>query len=296
MRNLNIIIAIAVLFFCPTPNGHAQMWKKVVKRMDKTILWGIENGLSKGIEETAEQAAEREAKHQLEKLLPAEQSNIEEHLLKAIGHDAVACEPSYTYTSSMRIGIDRTAQGEKPVHTDYLAYFNPQSEGYAFDFADPNRQGEQRLVIYDHKNLALLMLSNVDGQKRGIATTVGRVDSLAISAGIVSQVDSAPTGNTKTIAGHQCHEYRAIGTNFEAVVWVASDIKFDYSKAYNFVGGMLLFAAATPSLSGMVMEQQITDKQTNTVLYLEVKELALDKPTTINLSDYNILGVHQSAK
>lgn len=37
MRNLNIIIAIAVLMLYPKANSQAQMWKKVMKGMDKSI-------------------------------------------------------------------------------------------------------------------------------------------------------------------------------------------------------------------------------------------------------------------
>lgn len=294
LRTISTLLCLALL----PATMQAQAWKKLLKGVDKAVQTGIERGLTKAVENKAEEVAgriiERELNRHIDKLLPAEQQamSLEERMMKAIGIEPVPHAKTYTYTSSMRIAVERIEPGQQPVTTHYRALFSDASMDYAIDFDDPNRERTGRLIIYDAQNQALVVLSEQDGQKQGMVIGLAQSDTLV--ADITALADYAATGRTKTVAGQECAEYVADNASIRSEIWVASNLRCNYSKAYTYCGGMQLLARAMPSTAGLgaVLEQHLLDKTSNTTLNFEVKELNAEQATDIDISDYKVIGVN----
>lgn len=291
MRNLNIIVAIAVLMLCPKANSQAQMWKKVMKGMDKSIQMGIERGLTKATERVVENATC--LPH--DKLLPNEvlAQSLEERMLKAIGADNVPHLQAYTYSATMHIEIERTDAPNTNTRMAYRVHLSKNDGGYAFNFIDPTRKNTNRLVIYDSQNQAMLVLSETENTKQGIATRLSQSDSLLASIGHRPAANYQPTGRSKKIAGHKCKEFIYENDTVHSLIWVTPRVKTNLAHAYTYVGGLQVLSLAAPTApTSMVMEQHLTHKQSGSTIHLTAKKIE-QKENIINLSDYKIYGVGQ---
>ena len=112
-------------------------------------------------------------------------------------------ESSYTFDTYLQMEV--SDMGSTTMLYD--AYVNKDGSNYAVYFS---QQGSEATVVFDAENNSVLMLSEDDGQKTGIAMSVDP-EMLAAMGEEISENDDAyepfKTGKSKTILGYNCMEY-----------------------------------------------------------------------------------------
>lgn len=218
----------------------------------------------------------------------------------------VEYEKFYQFHSKLAIYIENTSyiDGEENVTEGYFnTYFDNSSENYAMEVvsADASSSQEDGFFIFDKNNHCMLILSNEDGEKSGMAIQMP-ADSLTNSAEYADLTDEElegmniyykATGKTKKILGYKCREYMYRGAETDSIdvrVWATRDIDLDYSNAYKYMGmGMATYSTGTYML-GTVLEINMTDLRDNSRSDMYIKEFDAKTNKTFDLSGYQIMG------
>ena len=161
-------------------------------------------------------------------------------------------------------------------------------------------------MIFDYKNMAMLILSDKNGEKSGVAMEIPK-DSIQENAAdeeaaaeTAKQEDLAdynmyykPTGRSKKIAGFGCKEYAYENPEGRVELWATNDFKYDYSSAYGQMGGFQALATAGFGgyLLGTVLEMHFKDSDSNARSDLFVKEINPNSSKQFNIADYQIIGL-----
>lgn len=307
------LVGLAVVL-C-TPNADAQLGGLLKDAAKK----GLKKGIQKSVEKKAEQVAEQEMNKQLDKVLPTEEqtnsnsnanggmSPLEARLMAAAGINTnVNYEKNFSFESEMVMEVEEIVPGQETKRSTYKSYFSKNAKDYAMDFINPETN-DRGLIIFDSKNGQMLILSDEQGKKSGMAMSLGIPDSVAAEMNQATQnedIDEVTdeqiamysgykaTGRTKNIAGYTCKEYSLERETGRLDVWATRDVKYDYSNAYNFMGGMQVMATGGSTiLMGTVMEMNFFDKQTSGESRFYVKELNMNRSNSLDISGYQVLGM-----
>lgn len=316
MRKL-LSIALGVSFMLITPVAEAQLGGM----LNKAIKKGVQKGIEKTVEKKAEEVAAQEIEKALDNAIPTqEQTNtnantnasttnsggmtpLEAKLMNKMGMSTnVPCERNYFFNAEMTMDIEVYQKGMDVQKTSYKSYFDLKSNSYAMDFND-QQKGGRGLIVFDSKNGYMLILNEENGKKSGIAMPVGINDSSLNEINNTtiqeySDEDIAlmtmyrPTGRTKKINGYSCKEYFNENENGRMEIWATRDIIFDYSRACNYMGGMQVLASGGSTLIlGTTLEMHFTDKLTSDRTTLYVRDINMSKGNSLNISDYEIIGM-----
>lgn len=278
---------------------------------------GLKKGIEKSVQKKAEEVAEQEMNKQLDKALPTEEqkdpkqnggmSPLEARIMAAAGINTnVAYEKYYTFDAEMVMELEQIVPDQEPQKSGYKSYFSKTAKDYAMDFVNPENNS-RGLIIFDSKNAVMLILSDEEEKKSGMATSLGIPDSVvnemnqATQSAEVEEITDEQiamytgyraTGRTKNIAGYNCKEYSMENETGKMDVWATREVIYDYSKAYGFMGGMQVLATGGSTvLMGTVMEMNFLDKQTSGKSNFRVSSISLNRSNSLDISDYQVIGM-----
>jgi hypothetical protein len=154
-------------------------------------------------------------------------------------------------------------------------------------------------------NYVMLMLTESGGEKNGIAFSIA---SDSLDAGSDEEIPARTeelsadnelydfnllyekTGRTKTIAGYPSEEYILENEEGRTEYWFSRGARFDFSSAYNYIGGFQALSTAGGAFSGILMEMNHIDKVTKNRAKMIVNDISPNSPNTIELKDFSILS------
>lgn len=235
---------------------------------------------------------------------------MEDRMKKAMGMADLHYENQYHFNSSMSMDVESyDASSGEVSHITYTTYFNEEERSFAMRFQNINAEtgsAENTLMIFDMKNSVMLMVAESDNEKSGIAFSLGESADeemlTGIEGGEAGEAEAADyemqdfnlhytsTGRTKTIAGHDSEEYVFEDDEGRVEYWFSPGARFDFSSAYNYIGGLQALATTGGIYKGILMEMNHTDKQTNDRAKMVVSSINPNTSNTIDLKDFSIMG------
>jgi len=282
------IILLSMLMMVPAIQDlHAQSIRSLVRK--------------KIIEDNLEAQAKRDSARAVEEGREPDQSpntTMTHVYMDALGlSDNVPYEPSYTFNSFVQMEVrDFNKNGKETDFIKYDSYMTKDAVDYAMVYKD---EEDKSTIIFDSKNSAVLILTDSDGEKMGIAT---RVDPETLAEEMeenteentVTDIEPYKTGKSKQILGYKCDEYLIEDEEIEAHMWVCDElgkqIRREMLDQRNTFGAVFLYAAYA---NGMVMEYEEIDKKSEDRTVMQVTEVDLNRSTTISTREYPVMGINQ---
>ncbi len=219
--------------------------------------------------------------------------DLEELLGQMTTADAsVIYEKAYKFDSYVQMSL--TNLGDKAVVYD--GYLTKEGDATAILITDG---GTNSVVVIDTKNNVVLLLSEDEGEKTGIAMGIDPEALSEVSGEMTNELkkdDYAPfkTGKTKDLLGYTCDEYVIKEDNSIIQMWVSpklgKEIDQDLLSNEQVFGGAFLHASGA---NGMVMEYNFTDENSGENRSLKITKLDLKANYTVSTSDYAIMSIGQ---
>lgn len=233
---------------------------------------------------------------------------MERKMMQAMGLNNVVYDQNYNFTSSMVMDIVTIDSLNNRDNMQYTTLFSPEDISFALIFEKANPETgkpEKGTMIFDMKNYAMLILSEENGERSGMAIAMPRDsadiqnEAMGIAADEVNEEYPedfvhpmyVPTGKSKKIAGYKCDEYVYKSEEGTINLWITKDNKVNLSKAYGQMQGFQALATGGWGYGmGTVMEMMFNDNSGASTQML-VKDVLPDSPRSLDLSSYQIIGV-----
>lgn len=204
--------------------------------------------------------------------------NIEIEMYDTDDSDNIAIMEYFTYISGK--------------NNDMAIYIRPQSEEAA-------EQGEMT-IIYDQDNNAVFMLTEQEGEKMAIATSMESMsfpDDEEVLDDTDYEDDDQPgsepvytkTGKTKTIKGYKCEQYIMKDEGTRADMWVTDEMDFNPRREQMEKAGIPVYYDG-PLEGGMVMEMELFEDGVKQ-MYMYVKNVEKNISQSFSLDSYTIMNV-----
>ncbi len=255
-------------------------------------------------EEQKKQEEEKPAQQEPSKPRNNPGSNfMQKKMMGAMGFSNVKFEPNYNFTSSMAMEIETVDSLQQKEKVLYTTYFNPNDKSFAMVFDAVDREtGEKQksTIVLDTKNWAMLILTDKNGEKNGIAMKIDP-DSSATASNEPQEIEVQTeefynpyykaTGRTKTVSGYTCKEYEYSNPEGSVSLWATNDYKLNFSNAYGYMNGLqALVTAGWGWGMGMVMEMVFKDADSPARTHMLVKEILPNSAKRLSVTDYNVIG------
>lgn len=285
MRKTLIVLAIPALVFCFQDTG-AQSIRSLMRQkvIDKVLEDQAESDSIRAVEEGRE---------------PDQSPNttMTHVYLDALGLSGnVAYQSSYEFDAHMEMVVSNyDEKGKLEDQSRYDTYVNKGSIDYGMVFGD---KGEKTTVIYDDGNSAMLILTDSDGEKTGLAMGIDKssyaeaqgedVSEEEVETGIPGNLRK--TGRTKTILGYSCDEYLAEDEEAEVRMWVSEklgkEVRKEMLNNQQYFGGTFYYA---DRVEGAVLEYDFLDKEDGERVVMQVTGIDLNGSHTISTREYAVL-------
>lgn len=269
------ITLLAVCFLCFTGSVNAQLFKKLGKKIEKAA------------EKTVERKVEQKTRKETEKAFDSTFNKKSERKRTRGLAGLSAIEPAESYAFNYRVEMQITSKKEV-MNVDY---FLPDTGNYLCALIKDKKIKEPFLTVFDIEREAMFNYMENDGQKMKMGVefkTDGATDD-AINEGSIS---ITATGNSKLILGYNCEEYKMIGEEMTATIWVTKEVDIRFpSTFYKMKQNKNTNQTWMKDLDGWAMEMVMIDTsrrkpQTITMYCMSINESNL----IINSNEYQNIG------
>jgi hypothetical protein len=232
---------------------------------------------------------------------PTPNTTMDRVYMDALGlTDNVAYEPSYNFDAYIQMQITNYKKnGNVDDQVLYDSYVHKEDADYAMEFS--NEDGKST-IIFDTKNLAMLILTESDEAKSGFATTI---DPEAVAERMEDYADESDleplnikkTGKTKNILGYSCDEYLAEDEDSEAHIWISEklgkEIRKEWMNNQQTFGAMFTQAYA---LNGVAMEYDLLDKDSGEKTEMIVTRIDMNHSHSVSTAGYDIISMRKKTE
>jgi hypothetical protein len=232
--------------------------------------------------DVAEDKAEEEAEKQATKAI-----------MEGFGlSEDVEFEPEYRFDAWFRMQItEYDKKGKEDEQTVYDNYIKKGKPDYGMEF---NEDDVRSIILYDSERLAMIMLTDDDGEKTGFAMRIDpeNVEEDEGEEADYSSLEPYKTGNTKKILGYTCDEYLVEDEETEVHMWMSEKLGKEVSKEMlnnpNAFGAAFYYSRA---VNGMILEYDVIQKDNGEKTELLVTELDLNRNHSISTKGYSIISM-----
>lgn len=308
MNGKIVTFSLVIALIGTTHFSNAQVGGFLKDKAKNAVLKGLKSGEEEKKAEEQQKAEEQKPEQQAKPKQSAADAYMQKKMMGWMGLNHVKFDPAYTFSSSMKMDIETLDSAATEENKgSYSFFFDKDSKNFAMEFEAVNKetgQKEKSLMVFDYKNMAILMLTEKDGQKSGIAMAMQpdssqQANTQEEAAEPVKQEDLSaynmyykPTGKTKKVMGYPCKEYVYENPEGRVELWATNQIKYDYSQAYGHMQGFQYLATGgTAYLLGTVLEMHFRDANSNARADFWMKEFNLNSPRTFSVADYQIIGL-----
>ena len=208
------------------------------------------------------------------------------------------------YAFTGRIYMQMESYDKKDVlKSDYFTYFNTNTlnAGIEVKYVDP-KEGETALptvFLFDNDNKCFMMLIENADSKTGIISTIPDDSTLAAQSkpqkgATVEQPTITKTGNSRTIAGYRCDEYKIVEADKDghSNVWMTKDVKLKADKRNWGKAGMPTYYNYPGFEGAMMLAMESYDKNNNLEMKMETKEINENFRHSISTAGYSFIKMN----
>lgn len=306
---LAIILAFAFNHQNLNAQIRAKLRDKAIEALNRKTQKEEEERQKEEQKRQEEEQAQQQEQEEQEQDYPTRQkqneanSLMQQKMMSRMGFNSVKFETQYNFTSSMTMEIETIDSLNNKDKALYTTYFNPNDKSFAmvFDVVDRETGEKQKsTIIFDVKNWAMLILSEKNGERSGMAMKVDPDSTLSEpeTTETIEQPEDfvhpfyKATGKTKTVSGYSCKEYVYTNPEGSATIWATNDQKLNFSNAYGYMNGFQALASAGWGWGmGMVMEMVFKNSNSPEQTHMIVKEIQPNSAKQLSIVGYNIVGL-----
>lgn len=218
--------------------------------------------------------------------------------------EPVPFEDSYSYEHLIEMHLESyDNSGKELSNGEFIIHLNPNSKSMAYEIVSGNMtQAGQGMFIIDAENGALLLLTDENGEKKGVAYGIGTffesmgtaynnedIDLSETPETYLANPNVKKTGRTRTIAGLKCEEYTYNDENTDSEIWITRDLKMN---TQDFFSTLFQTSMYTHGMGwGYVMAATSLDKDNGEKSIMEVTRVDKNSNAKFSMSDYEITNL-----
>jgi hypothetical protein len=311
----HLIITTLILFSIFTVN--AQILRSIARSAGNQVINSAEDRASDEVNKQVDKgvnkffddlmkkdSTEKKAEPQQTTSTPTDQDGSSQAassmgaFMKSLGMsgEVPAHKDVYKFSSQIVMEIQSTdTYGNKAEPIQYHTSFDEKSNDVMLKM---NSAGNSSATIIDQGNSCMLILSEKDGSKTGIATKFDVSAANSAASGTDDTPESnqveeddckmAKTGKTKNISGFNCSEYRCETPDAISVAWITKDHSAKVNKIF---GGTQGAKYNTDGFEGMVIQYENYSKADKSSMITTIKSVDMKKSSSFSTSGYTITGL-----
>jgi hypothetical protein len=129
---------------------------------------------------------------------------------------------------------------------------------------------------------AMFMFMENKGDKSQMSMNLD-IEEIADDAMEESDMKITPTGNTKTILGYTCHEFKVVGKDITGTIWVTQDAGISFAKSfYNVKAKKGMDQSWMKLINGLTMQMDMVDTSKRKPQNISMTCISLEK-TSLNI-------------
>ena len=276
-----VLVAFVFILYNVSYSQVGILRRQINRAINKEIDNKVDSAIEKS-EKDSQKAREKEAEQADQK---AEQGKTTSRGGLGIlgGKTDIKHNDEYAFTG--RIYMQMESYDKKDVlKSDYFMYFNANTlnAGIEVKYIDPkeDEQAIPTVFLFDNDNRCFMMLIETSDSKTGIISTIPN-DSTLVPQGKTQKGEQAKkpmitkTGNTRTIAGYRCDEYKIVEPDEDgyANVWMTKDVKLKADKKNWGKAGIPTYYNYPGFEGAMMLAMESFDKNNNPEMKMETKEI-----------------------
>lgn len=201
----------------------------------------------------------------------------------------------YKFSSEIIMTMQATdSDGKKQEPAEYVSRFDEATSDASFVLG--TKEGSSTTTIMDTENKCMLILTDSDGKKTGLASKFDpdakpkapeeKPGKTKKSEPIEDDCMLAKTGKSQTISGYSCSEYRCETSESISVVWVTKDFSAKNNKLFG--GNAMGKTYKTEGLDGMVIQYETHSKKDKSSSIMTIKSIDMKKSSSFSTAGYEI--------
>jgi hypothetical protein len=305
-RSLFLLLAFLVILPCVSSAQIGTLRRAINRQIDRKIDSAV-------IKNEQDKAKEKEQadKNQTDKNATKDNST------KATGRGLfggkidIKYEDEYKFTG--RIYMQMESYDKKEVmKSDYFTYFNPNTQSAGIEVkaldAKEGNKNMSTVFLFDSDNKCFMMLMDNGDSKTGIISTIpsdsvvkaeakttrGETTNQPTRGEPTNQPTIIKTGNSRTIAGYRCDEYKITEKEKEgySLVWMTKDVKLKADKRYWGKAGMPSYYHYPGFEGAMMLAMEGYDKDNKLAMKMETKEINENFSHSISTGGYTFMKLN----
>ena len=280
-----------------------KMAKKAAEKAEKKAEQKTEDEMDKKLDQLFEEAFEN-GDAESEGDVDASAKWAEKLAAMGYAGEPVDIEDSYSFTSSITMHIESIdKEGKTSSNGDIKIYNNADDQFFAYEFISNETQSspdqQKGLIIMDMKNQASIILN--DDEKSGIVYGVDGLMDGSMYEGEEENEEEMPedmdnldsrltkTGNTKTILGYRCDEYKYKDEESEGLVYITKDVDWNSEDFMTTIFKSSMYSNGV--FNGFMMASEHVNLNDGEKSTYEVTDISKNDKSEFQMSDYQLTNI-----
>jgi len=199
----------------------------------------------------------------------------------------VEVDAVYKFQHSVDMKVESfNSKGDLDHTMSYTMHLDEDAEYFGMETS--HEMGEMKMV-YEMKDHRMVMMAENGDSKMGMVHTVS--DEMMKEGAEKHDNDFKKSGKTKEILGKQCEEWVGTDEGHVYSVWMATEAKFSFAKAYQEMAKAQNRGKVTGAEypEGMLMEMTSTNAETGAKTVMVVTEIREDSKTSISTKGWTFM-------
>jgi hypothetical protein len=293
-----LFFVVIILFTVSAGLTNAQVGNILRNRINKAINKEVENKVDTAIARDQKEAEKNQKQNE------NEDENKSHGLGFGLlgGNADIKHNDNYDFTGRIYMQAE-TYNKKDVVKTDYYTYFNTDTKNAGIEVKAENPEKKEEAVpvqfIFDNDNRCFMMLTENEGSKAGIISTIPDDSTMAAQSKNSRSKDGqqaviTKTGNSRVIAGYRCDEYKVVepGEDGYANIWVTKDVKINADKRNWGKAGLPSYYNFPGFENSTMLAMEDYDKDNKLAMKLETKEIDENFNHSISTVGYPFIKIN----
>ncbi len=277
--------------------------KKVNQKAEERLEKKLDKEIDKGLDKLEDELDKNSAEESTEESVSSDNLRLQRMMNKiGISTTPVPINENYSFDHLIQMHIEEyDKKGNKTSEGEFITHLDSDSKCMAYQAIDGDMASKnQGLFILDIENEATIILSEENGEKKGIVYGIkGFMETMGESYE-VEELEDTPeaylanpnvkkTGRTKNIAGYKCEEFVYSDENSESNIWITQDLKMKTNDFFSTVFKTSVYSHGIPW--GYMMETTTLEKSNGEKSTMQVTKVDTNSNTKFSIGDYQITNL-----
>jgi hypothetical protein len=302
MKTRALFLLIAAMFMLPAEsNGQIGVLRRAINRQ---IDQKIDSAIDKSVQDSRDKKLKEDSeKNQSDTTADKKNSGRKGVSIGIFGGTTdIKHNDEYSFTGKIYTQME-SYENKDVVKSDFYTYFNSNTLNAGIEVRPVNpKKGEASsptIFIFDNDNRCLMMLIEDGNSKTGIISTIPDDSTLAVQekprkGTIVDKTTVTKTGNSRTIAGYRCDEYKVVENGEEGYsnVWMTKDLKIKADKRNWEKAGIPVFYSDPEFEGSIILASESYDKNDKLEIKMETIEINDNFKHSISTANYAFIKMN----